>query len=135
MRKVFSKMDKPLLFVALAFFIFGLVMVLSASSMESYMRYGYGPYHYFYRQAIFVGVGMILFFILIRIPTKVYSYFSYIFMIGIIVVLGALSVYGHVSNNAQSWFKVGGISIQPSEFAKIISIIFLYHVFFLILKL
>ena len=125
MRKVFSKMDKPLLFVALAFFIFGLVMVLSASSMESYMRYGYGPYHYFYRQAIFVGVGMILFFILIRIPTKVYSYFSYIFMIGIIVVLGALSVYGHVSNNAQSWFKVGGISIQPSEFAKIISIIFL----------
>lgn len=125
MRKVFSKIDKPLLFVTLTFFLFGLVMVLSASSMESYMRYGYGPYHYFYRQAIFVGLGLVLFFILIRVPTKVYSYFSYIFMIGIMVVLGVLSVYGHVSNNAQSWFKVGGISIQPSEFAKIISIIFL----------
>lgn len=125
MRKVFSKIDKPLLFVTLTFFLFGLVMVLSASSMESYMRYGYGPYHYFYRQAIFVGLGLILFFIFIRVPTKVYSYFSYIFMIGIMVVLGVLSVYGHVSNNAQSWFKVGGISIQPSEFAKIISIIFL----------
>lgn len=125
MRKVFSKMDKPLLFVGLAFFLFGLVMVLSASSMESYMRYGYGPYHYFYRQAIFVGLGMIVFFFLIRIPTKVYSYFSYLFMIGIIIVLGVLSVYGHVSNNAQSWFKIGSLSIQPSEFAKIISILFL----------
>lgn len=125
MKKVFSKMDKPLLFVGLAFFLFGLLMVLSASSMESYMRYGYGPYHYFYRQALFIGVGMILFLIVIRIPTKTYSVFSYLFMIGIILVLGVLTVYGHVSNNAQSWFKVGGLSIQPSEFAKIISIVFL----------
>lgn len=125
MKKIFSKLDKPLLFVAFAFFVFGLVMVLSASSMESYMRYGYGPYHYFYRQAIFMVLGMILFFIIIRIPTKTYSWFSYLLIIGIICVLGALSVYGHVSNNAQSWFKIGGISIQPSEFAKVISIIFL----------
>ena len=105
MKKVFSKLDKPLLFVGLFFFLFGLVMVLSASSMESYMRYGYGPYHYFYRQAIFMGLGMILFLI--------------------IVVLGVLSAYGYVANSAQSWFKIGGISIQPSEFAKVISIIFL----------
>lgn len=125
MRKVFSKMDKPLLFVTLAFFLFGLVMVLSASSMESYMRYGYGPYHYFYRQAVFVVLGMILFLLVIRIPTKVYSWFSYLFMFAIIGVLGVLFVYGHVSNNAQSWFKIGGISIQPSEFAKVISIVFL----------
>ncbi len=125
MKKVFSKMDKPLFFVGLAFFLFGLVMVLSASSMESYMRYGYGPYHYFYRQAIFMVLGFILFFFIVRIPTKVYSWFSYVLMIGIIGVLGILSVYGHISNNAQSWFRVGGISIQPSEFAKVISIIFL----------
>lgn len=125
MRKVFSKMDKPLLFVGLAFFLFGLVMVLSASSMESYMRYGYGPYHYFYRQAIFMGVGMVLFLIIIHIPTKVYPWFAYLFMIGIIGLLGILVVYGHVSNNAQSWFKVGGLSIQPSEFAKVICIVFL----------
>jgi len=125
MKRIFSKMDKPLLFLGLAFFLFGLVMVLSASSMESYMRYGYGPYHYFYRQGIFILLGIIVFFIVIRIPTKVYPLFSYILMIGIIVVLGVLSVYGHVSNNAQSWFKIGGISIQPSEFAKVISIVFL----------
>lgn len=125
MRKVFSKMDKPLLFVSLAFFLFGLVMVLSASSMESYMRYGYGPYHYFYRQAIFIGLGLFVFLFLVNIPTKSYTFFSYIFIIGAIIVLGSLLGYGYVANSAQSWFKIGSISIQPSEFAKVISIIFL----------
>lgn len=118
-------MDKPLLFLTIAFFIFGLVMVLSASSMESYMRYGYGPYHYFYRQAIFIGIGLIVFFLIIGIPTKSYTFFSYLLMIAIIVVLGFLNVYGYVANSAQSWFRVGSISIQPSEFAKVISIMFL----------
>lgn len=125
MKKIFSKIDKPLLFVTIAFFLFGLVMVLSASSMESYMRYGYGPYHYFYRQAIFMGVGLVLFFFIMMVPTKSYSFFSYIFMIGIIIVLGVLLGYGYVANSARSWFKIGGISIQPSEFAKVISIVFL----------
>ena len=73
MKNVFSKMDKTLLFLSIAFFLFGLVMILSASSMESYMRYGYGPYHYFYRQAIFATIGVILFFIIIHIPTKLYK--------------------------------------------------------------
>lgn len=125
MKKIFSKIDKPLLFITIAFFLFGLVMVLSASSMESYMRYGYGPYHYFYRQATFMGVGLLLFFFIMMVPTKSYSFFSYIFMVGIIIVLGALLGYGYVANSAKSWFKIGSISIQPSEFAKVISIMFL----------
>ncbi len=125
MKKVFSKMDKTLLFIALAFFLFGLVMILSASSMESYMRYGYGPYHYFYRQAIFIGIGIILLLFIIHIPTKVYKGLSYFLIAGSIIGLLALTVYGRVANNAQSWFKIGSISIQPSEFAKIIIIIFL----------
>ena len=125
MKKIFSKMDKPLLFITIVFFVFGLIMVLSASSMESYMRYGSSPYYYFYKQAIFIFVGSILFFILIRIPTKVYKGFSYIFMLVILGCLGALSIYGYAANNAQSWFQIGPVNVQPSEFAKIISIVFL----------
>ena len=125
MKRVFSKMDKPLLLIGITFFLFGLVMILSASSMESYMRYGYGPYHYFYRQALFLGVGAILFLIIIHIPTKLYKRLSYGLILASIIGLLALTVYGRMANNAQSWFKIGSISIQPSEFAKIISIIFL----------
>ena len=125
MRKIFSKIDKPLLFTTMIFFIFGLVMILSASSMESYMRYGSSPYYYFIRQAIFIGVGSILFLIIIRIPTKAYKSLSYLLMLIIIISLGALTAYGYAAKNAQSWFQIGPINIQPSEFAKIIIIIFL----------
>ena len=125
MGKIFSKIDKSLLITTMIFFAFGLVMVLSASSMESYMRYGNSPYIYFIKQAIFVGLGSIIFFVIIRIPTKVYKGLSYILMFLIILSLGALTAYGYAAKNAQSWFQLGPISIQPSEFAKIISIIFL----------
>ena len=125
MKKIFSKMDKPLLFVTIVFFLFGLVMILSASSMESYMRYGSSPYYYFYRQSIFLFLGMLLFWFIIRIPTKVYRGFSYILMLIILLCLGGLLVYGYAANNAQSWFQLGPINIQPSEFAKTIVIIFL----------
>ena len=125
MSKVFTKIDKPLLITTMIFFIFGLVMILSASSMESYMRYGSSPYYYFVRQAVFLGIGSILFLIIIRIPIKAYQGLSYILIIAIILSLGALTTYGHVAKNAQSWFQIGPINIQPSEFSKTISIIFL----------
>ena len=125
MRKVFSKMDKSLLLIVFTLLIFGLVMILSASSMESYMRYGYGPYHYFYRQAIFATIGVILFFIIIHIPTKLYKPLSYFLITVSILALLALTIYGRMANNAQSWFKIGSISLQPSEFIKVILIIFL----------
>lgn len=125
MKKLFSKMDKPLLFAIITFFIFGLVMVLSASSMESYMRYGYDSYHYFYRQAIFIGIGSFLFYIVLHIPIKIYKKISPILTLGIILTLIGLLLYGEITNNVQSWFKIGRISIQPSEFAKVILIIFL----------
>lgn len=125
MKKIFSKMDKSLLFVTLTFFLFGLLMILSASSMESLMRYGRSPYYYFYREAIFLAIGMIIFLFIIRIPTKIYQKFYYLFMFAIIICLAALVVVGHSANGTQGWFELGPISIQPSEFAKIISIIFL----------
>ena len=125
MKKVFSKMDKSILLIGITFFLFGLVMILSASSMESYMRYGYDSYHYFYRQALFLGAGAILFFIIVHMPTKIYKRLSYLLIVVAIIVLLALTVYGRVANNAQSWFKIGTLSLQPSEFAKIIVIMFL----------
>ena len=42
-----TKLDKPLLIVMLVFVIFGLIMILSASSMASYMRYNNSIYYYF----------------------------------------------------------------------------------------
>ena len=125
MRRYFSKIDKPLLITTMIFFIFGLVMILSASSMESYMRYGKSPYIYFIKQTAFIGAGSIFFFIVTKIPTKIYKVLSYLVMLLVISALIALTAYGYAAKNAQSWFQFGPINIQPSEFAKVAIILFL----------
>ena len=125
MKKLLSKLDKPLLVVTFIFFIFGLIMILSASSMESYMRYNYSPYHYFLRHAIFLILGFILFCFIIIFPTKNYKKLD-IFIIGVIILaLIGLPFLGHNAKNAVSWYKIGPITIQPSEFAKVALIIYL----------
>lgn len=120
-----KKMDKPLIIVSAVLFIFGLIMILSASSMESYMRYAKSPYYYFFKQAIFLVGGMFVFFFTILLPTKVYKKLSWPMVIVIIAALAGLTISGYVANNAASWYEIGPIKIQPSEIAKIVLIIFL----------
>lgn len=125
MKKIFSKLDKPLLIVTLILLIFGLIMILSASSMESYMRYNYSPYHYFIRQLIFLVIGGFAFIFTILFPTKNYNTLSKILLFVITILLMGLLVYGYTANNAVSWYKIGPITFQPSEFAKIVCILYL----------
>lgn len=125
MKKTLSKLDKPLLIVSSILFIFGLIMILSASSMESYMRYNYSPYHYFFRELIFIIIGFVISLFLILFPTKNYKKIDIFSMIAIIMLLIGLLVYGYAANNAVSWYKIGPITIQPSEFAKLAVIIYL----------
>ena len=127
MKKILSKLDKPLLVVTFIFFIFGLIMILSASSMESYMRYNYSPYHYFIRQALFLVIGMIAFFFCIIFPTKNYKKLKLDIIIISIIMLSLIGLpfIGHAAKNAVSWYKIGPITIQPSEFAKVGIILYL----------
>ena len=73
MKKLFSRLDKPLLITTIIFFIFGAIMIQSASSMESFMRYNYSPYHYFVRELIFLAIGTVFFLFTIIFPTKNYK--------------------------------------------------------------
>ena len=93
--------------------------------MESYMRYNYSPYHYFFREAVFLVVGLFAFLFVIIFPTKNYKKLDIFLVITIIGALVGLLVYGYASNNALSWYKIGPITIQPSEFAKLAIIIYL----------
>ena len=129
MGKKLKYLDKPLLFISILLFIIGLVMVFSASNVTAYMSHAVNPYHYFIKQAVFLGIGIVLFFVMIVFNTNVYGKVSHLLLIGNIAALVALLVYGSAKNNAVSWFELGfgvvKITIQPSEFIKVISIVFL----------
>lgn len=126
MKKLFQKMDIWLLVLMFVYSIFGLIMIFSASSVSTVLRYNVPQYHFFVRQAIFLTVSFIIgFVIVIRFPTSKYKYFTPLAILGVVVALVGLFVYGKLTNNVKSWYDVGPIALQPSEFAKSIIIVFM----------
>ena len=126
MKKLLSKMDLWLLLIMIIYSIVGLIMIFSASSVSTVLRYHVPQYHFFLRQAIFLLASFILgFLIVIRFPTSKYKYIAPFAIVGIIVALIGLFAYGQITNNAQSWYDLGPFALQPSEFSKSIIIVFL----------
>lgn len=100
-------------------------MVFSASNVTAYMSHEVSPYNYFIKQALFLVAGIILFLVMIKFTTKAYGMFSWGLLLIIIVSLLLLLIIGKSKNQAISWYDLGPISIQPSEFAKIVTIVWL----------
>ena len=120
-----TKLDKPLLAIMFILIIFGLIMILSASSMASYMRYDNTIYYYLIRQGIFTAVGLIAFLIAIYFPTRFFKRISPVLITILILALLGLYVYGSNNNGTLGWYDLKFITIQPSEIGKIIIILFL----------
>ncbi|MBE6161275.1 MAG: hypothetical protein E7158_03545 [Firmicutes bacterium] len=125
---LFSKMDKPLLFLTILYSVLGLIMILSASSVSAVLRYNVSTYYFFIRQLIFILISVAMGLFIIKFPTVKYKYLTPILIMAAIASLAGLFVYGKISNGAQSWYKIGFFNLQPTEFAK--SIIIMYMAVF-----
>lgn len=125
MKKIIKYLDKPLLLSTLILFIFGLIMVFSASNVTAYMTHAVSPYNYFIKQGLFLIAGLIISIMMIKFNTKSYGFFSWGLLVISIISLAVLLIIGNAKNQAVSWFDLGFVSIQPSEFAKVITIVFL----------
>ena len=102
-------------------------MVFSASNVTAYMSHAVSPYNYFIKQAAFLIVGLILSIVMIKFNTRSYGVFSWGLLLIAIASLVILLIIGSAQNQAISWYDLGVISIQPSEFVKVITIVFLAH--------
>ena len=120
-----SYLDKPLLIITVILFLFGLIMVFSSSNVTAYMLHAASPYNYFIRQGIFLLVGLFIFLFMIRFNTKTYGLLSWVGLLFIIMSLVILLIYGKATNNAVSWFDFGPFSFQPSEFVKVVFIVWM----------
>lgn len=96
---------------ALLLSVIGLATVHSASSEL--------PVDYLPRQAVFVGVGLLLFLITLTLDYRVLLGLSIPAYLLSVVLLIAVLFVGIEAGGARSWLGVGGWRLQPSEFAKI----------------
>lgn len=107
--------------------LFGLVVLSSASSVVSYEKFGSS--FYLARHQIFSGLlpGLILFFVMIRIPFGAWRKLVLPFFVFslILLVLVLIPGIGVKLSGSRSWFAIGSFSFQPSEIAKLALIIYL----------
>ena len=123
--KILRYIDKWLLLISVVLFVIGLVMVFSSSNVAAFMRYSASPYRFVARQGLFLLAGVVASFIIIRFSTKFYGFISWPGLLAITVVLAVVLLYGKIVGGASSWFDLGPFSLQPSEFAKIIMIVWM----------
>ncbi|MDQ4009410.1 MAG: putative lipid II flippase FtsW [Actinomycetota bacterium] len=99
--------------------LFGLVMVLSASNVQSYTRVG-SSYAVFVQQLTYCGVGLVLFWIGLRVPVRLLRCTSGLFlMVCVVLLVVVLTPLGTEINGSQNWLRLGPLSLQPSEPAKL----------------
>ena len=117
------RFDGPFFVLSMLLLTAGVVMVLSAS----YPRAWYDPGHvtggnaayYFVRQFIFavLGVGAMLF--ASRLPMPLYRRAAFPFLALTLVLLMLGPLVGVKANGSRRWLGVGGLTLQPSELAKL----------------
>jgi len=113
--------SKPFFFLlglTLLLVIFGLVMVASASSVDS-LRQTNSAYNVFGRQAIYAGIGLLLMIIISRVPV---SWMRALAPVALFSTLGLqllTVIFGEDINGNRNWLAIGPITLQPSEFLKL----------------
>ncbi|MGZ3693411.1 MAG: putative lipid II flippase FtsW [Bdellovibrionota bacterium] len=118
--------DKLLLFTALSLAAFGLVMVYSASYILSQEKFGDGLY-YFNHHLVFLVIGLVCMTVCRFLDYRVWEKIA-VPLLGVAYVLMILTQVpgiGHKAGGASRWINLGGLSLQPVEFAKIAVVIML----------
>jgi len=118
--------DFQLLVLTLLMVGFGIVMVFSSSSSIAMVNknFGYDPLYFTKRQIIFAFVGLIGMFIAMNIPYEKYKKLFVPVFIFAIILLMIVPFSGGI-NGASSWLNVGSLGIQPTELAKVTTIMYL----------
>jgi rod shape determining protein RodA len=107
--------DFPLFFTVAALWIVGLALIHSATHVHEA-----GPLARAVRnQALWILIGMTVMLLVVSIPTRLYYSMAYV-LYGLSCLLLVYAVFtGVVAKGAGRWISLGGLRVQPSEFAKI----------------
>jgi len=123
-----AKFDNILLISTLLLVFTGIIMVYSASAIIALDRFN-NEYFFLRRQAIFALLGILIMVVIARIDHQFYRKIAYpilgISLISLVAVL--LPGIGVKIGGATRWLKIMGLSIQPSEFAKLALIIYMAY--------
>lgn len=117
MRKLYkNKIDKNLIYTLAVLSIISLLSIYSAGCLV-------GNKLLVLKQILWILVSIFVIYIILKIGNSfIYKNYKYLYIFVNLLLL-LLLIFGKPINNSKCWFNIFGITIQPSEFAKIILII------------
>lgn len=119
--------DKILFAVTLLLVAIGLTFVFSASAVMAKDRFG-SPYGFFFRQLAWAIGGLVTMIVVMRIDYRHYKHPAVVFTALSLTTLLLIAVFFlDRSHNTHRWIKAGPFSLQPSELAKPVLILFLAY--------
>jgi len=109
--------DVLLVAAVLALTGFGIVMVFSAGAVFAAKIHKDWTF-FLKRESVYAGVGLLAFLVGSRLDYSIYRRFTYPLLFLAVAMLAAVLKLGPSINGAARWFRLGGLSFQPSELAK-----------------
>lgn len=119
-QRYLRKLDFTLIAVSVLIVGISLIIIGSATHVNTPSE---DRYWYVQRQGIFAVLNCLLIFFMLHFDYKnLKQYGNHLYVFNLIILL-AVILFGKVAMGAQRWIEIGPISLQPSEFSKIIMII------------
>ncbi|OGG10390.1 cell division protein FtsW [Candidatus Gottesmanbacteria bacterium RIFCSPHIGHO2_01_FULL_43_15] len=118
--------DKPLLFVLIGLLLYGLVAVFNSSIVTAFRDFG-NQYHFLRDQAIFLSIGLVLMFSISLIDYHIWYKLAIPLLFITLILLLSVFIPGvgiHVLG-AKRWLNIGFFTLQPTEFSKLVLVIYL----------
>lgn len=126
MKKVERNYSLDIVICAVVLSLFGIIFIFTASSIPAAQKFG-DLFFFPKRQSMNLLIGLASGLIILKTPLRVVSLLTIpIYIATALLLLGTLIPgLGHHVNGASRWLRIGSITFQPAEIAKISLIIFL----------
>lgn len=113
--------SEPIIAIMILFMVLGTINVFSSSFVLATVTFD-NPYYFLERHIVWLAVGFVAFIIFRRVDYRKWRVLMPLVLGVTLLSLVAVLFVGTNINGATRWISVGGMSFQPSELAKLVSI-------------
>ena len=119
-KRFLRRIDFALLFASIGIIIYSLIVISSATHVNTP---GEERYWFVQRQGIFAVVNVLIAILFLNFDYRGLQQYGKQLYIFNLIMLAAVMFFGHSALGAQRWIQIGPVSLQPSEFSKLIMIV------------